>query len=456
MGNIIAAIAPSRLVESVQIRDFMGLRALLRTHEVADIAESLSQLETKDLLVLFRLLPRNRRVGIFSYLPFESQFELLMELPDRAVSILIDEMEADDRTKLLEDLPIEVRNQLLLKLSPEERSVAWKLLSYPEDSVGRLMTPEFLALDKQMTAAQALDYIRWTKTLPTDHLSNLFVTASDGRLLGEISLATLVLCDPPTEFVGNIMVNRFASLHPSENQEVAVDYFRKYDRTCLPVVEQNNTLVGIVTADDLFDVAEEEATEDIQQFAGHGALENSYFKTPILTMLKKRAGWLLFLFLGMLISGTILRNFEDTLERLTYLVIFLPVIISSGGNSGTQAASLIIRGIALNEMQSGDWRKVFGRELFTGLALGVILATVGFLRAYTWDYPIRVGLTVAITLIGVVTFGAVAGSMLPFFFKKIKLDPAVVSSPFIATLVDLTGIVIFIKVAVMVTNFFGV
>ncbi len=438
----------------LDIRDFKVLRQNFREQEIADLAEIFSELEVIDCIVLFRLVPRDRRSVLFSYLPFDRQEELIDELPDVVVTALLNNMEPDDRTRFLEELSFELRSKILLKLDPEERQVAWKLLSYPEDSVGRLMTPDFLSLRADMQVSEALAYIRWSSMLPPEYLHHLFVADMKGRLIGEVSLAELVVCDPPTEKVETVMSKSIVYLRPDQEDQEAVEIFRKYDRTYIPVVDNNKAIIGIVTADDLFDVAEEDATEDIQQFGGQGALEDSYFLTPILTMLRKRAGWLSFLFFGMLFTASALRHYELVLDQMEFLAIFLPLVISSGGNSGTQAASLIIRGMALNEFKLRDWFKILRREIVMGISLGSILATLGYLRAVAWGYEPYVGVILALTLLGVVTFGAVAGSMLPFVFKAMRMDPAVVSSPFITTIVDLSGIIIFINIAIMVLAYF--
>ena len=308
-----------------------------------------------------------------------------------------------------------------------------------------------------MTVSQAIESIRWGKSsLPVEYLNYLFVVGEEDYLVGEVSLAELVVCDPPTTVLKDIMRKSQVALQPTHDAEQAVETLRKYDRHHIPVVDETKTLVGIVTADDLFDVAEEEATEDIHQFGGQEALEDSYFHTPMITMLKKRAGWLAILFLGGFFSVAALESHEDALAKWSFLTVFLTMIISTGGNSGTQAASLIIRGLAINEMRLSDWWRVMLREIVMGLILGTFLGLVGFLRAYTTGLGLGVGLVVGFSVLGVVIVGVLLGSMLPFLFKKLNFDPAVVSSPFITTLVDATGILIFINVSIFVMKWWGV
>lgn len=440
---------------SLDYRDFKALRQLFKDNELADIAEVLAEIEISSCIVLYRLVPRSRRADLFAYIPFERQEELLEELPDVIVAALLNEMEPDSRTRLLEDLSVELRNKILLRLDPEERQVAWQLLSYPEDSVGRLMTPEVLALSGSMTVAQALDKIHWNTTLPTDYLSYLFVTGENGVLIGEVSLATLVVCDPRSKRIESIMKKNYVALEPEQEGSEAVEIFRKYDTHFIPVVDQERKLLGIVTSDDVFDVAEEEATEDIQQFGGHQALEDSYFQTPFWTMVRKRVSWLAVLFISGFITGEAIRSHEELLARWGFLMFFLTTINSTGGNSGTQTASLIIRGLAINEISLRDAWKVLRKELLIGMTLGLILSVIGAGRALTWGLGYKVALVVGSTVTLVVLIGVITGSMLPFLFRAIKLDPAVVSSPFISTIMDLTSVLLLFNIAGLVMKFFG-
>lgn len=443
------------ILSALDYRDFKFLRACFKDNELADIAEIFSELEISACISLFRLVPRSRRPDLFSYLEFERQEELLEEFPDVLIASLLNEMEPDNRTKLLEELSVEIRNKILLQLDPEERQVAWKLLSYPEDSVGRLMTPDFLALKHDMTVSQALDKIHWNTALPVDYLNYLFVTDHEGVLIGEVSLASLVVCDPRSMQINEIMKKNYVALDPLQEAEEAVEFFRKYDTNFIPVVDEKKKLLGIVTSDDVFDVAEEEATEDIQQFGGHSALEDSYFQTPFFTMVKKRAGWLAFLFVGGFISGEALRGYEDMIAKWSFLVLFLTTINSTGGNSGTQTASLIIRGLAINEISLKDAPRVFRRESLIGITLGFILAFIGGLRALSWNLGLAEAAVIATVVVLVVLIGVVAGSMLPFLFRAVKLDPAVVSSPFISTIMDLTSVILLFNIAKLIMGYFS-
>ncbi len=442
-----------KLIKLLELRDFKTLRKTFKEAEQADIGEFLSEAPLDICVALLRLVPRNRRSDLFSYIEEERQVELVEELPDEIVTSFVNEMEPDNRTKLLENVTTETRDQILQRLDPEEESIARQLLSYPEDSVGRLMTPDFLALDPYMTVAEALESIRWKTSIPPEFLHYLFVTNTKGELMGEVSLASLILSDPANLPISQVMKQTHVTLTPFQESGEAVELFRKYDRNYMPVVNDKGVLVGIVTADDVFDVAEEEATEDIQQFGGQAVLEYSYFQTPILTMVRKRVGWLAVLFLSGFLSGHAIRNYEDTFSQWSFLMFFLPMIIAAGGNSGTQSASLVIRGMALNEISTQDAWRVFCREMAVGLLLGLCLASIGYFLPSIWGLDPRIGIVISMSLVCVVIFGVLSGSMLPFLFRALKLDPAVVSSPFISTLVDLSGILILFNIFLLMMKF---
>jgi len=449
------ALTPHVVEDLLVSRNFKELRVLFKEKEDADLADTLCKLDIADCISALRLVPRDRRPNLFSDMEVERQQELIEELPDVMSSSLLNEMEPDNRTKLLEELSPDICDVILTKLNPREREIANQLLSYPEDSVGRLMTSDFLTLSESMDVSSALKSIHWSRALPEEFLHYFFVTGDDGILIGEASLASLVVCDPPSMAIRDMMKKSHVSLSPLDPQQRAVELFRKYDHLYIPVVDLNKKIIGIVTADDVFEVAEEEATEDIQQFGGHGALEDGYFQTPLFTMLRKRAGALAILFVSGFLTSEALRVYHDTLSQWGFLTFFIPLIIASGGNSGTQAASLIIRGLAINEFSLRDSMKVLYKEIPVGIILGLILAALWCVRAYFMDLSGPVTLTVSLSLILIVLFGVIAGSMLPFFFRAVKLDPAVVSSPFISTLVDVTGILIFLNLAILIFNYFG-
>ena len=431
--------------------EYKQIRALFRKVNSADISEVFGHLTVVESIILFRLVAKVRRSEVFGFLSIDRQKSMLDRLPDTVVVSLLNDLEPVGRTKLLEEIPNELSTRFLTMLSPGERKIAKQLLSYPEDSVGRLMNPEFVSVGIEISAASALDYIRWNAgTFPESLLNNIFVVDDSGHYIGHVPIVSLIAADPMSIGIDKILIRNQPGLSVKASEHEAVDFFRKYDQPYIPVVDESGVLLGIVESDDVFDVAEEEATEDIQQFGGQGALEDSYFQTPMLVLVRKRAGWLAVLFVGMMFTANALEFFDEEIKKWSYLVFFLPLIISSGGNSGSQAASLMIRGLAVREIKLRDWWVVLKRELIIGASLGLILGAMGFLRVLLSTSKQEVGLVVSLSLLGIVIFGAIIGAMLPFILKFMKLDPAVSSSPVIASLVDIVGIIIFFSIALRI------
>jgi magnesium transporter len=345
---------------------------------------------------------------------------------------------------------------LIRLLTPEERRVAQALLGYPEGSVGRLMTPDLIAVDPGWTVRETLDYIR-ENGQDSETLNVIYVVDDRGKLLDDVRIREFLL-RPLDKNVSDLMDETCVSLNVSDSQEDAVNVFRKYDRSVLPVVDSGGVLVGLVTIDDMLDVAEEEATEDIQKFGGMQAMEEPYMRIPLWRMVRKRATWLVVLFLGEMMTASAMGYYEGAIAKAVVLALFLPLIISSGGNSGSQASMLIIRAMALGEVSLCDWWRVMRKEVIAGLMLGCVLGTIGFLRVAIWaqfsnvygPHWILVAFTVGAALIGVVLWGSLSGSMLPFVLRRVGADPATSSAPFVATLVDVTGLVIYFSIALLI------
>lgn len=439
----------------LEARNFGDLRRLLATLAPPDAAELIAELDPEAEAVAFRRLPRELATQTFEYLPFETQEGLLSGLRDTHVAAILNDMSPDDRTALLEELPGKVTRRLINLLSPEERRVATELLGYPEESVGRLMTPDYIRIKRDWTIARVLAHVR-EYGRKSETLNMVYVTAPGGRLLDDIGIHE-VLLTPPAALVSSLMDYQFIALRVSDDQEQAVALFRRTDRTALPVVDSEGVLVGIVTLDDVLDVAEEEATEDIQRLGGSEALGEPYLTISVFKMVRKRAGWLTLLFFGQMLTATVTGAFEDQLAQALVLVLFIPLIISSGGNSGSQAATLVIRAMTLGEVRLRDWWRVMRREIVSGLVIGGFLGGLGFLRiavgewlngAYGPYWPL-VGLTIGFSLVGVVLWGSLSGSLLPFLLKRLGIDPATSSAPFVATLVDVTGLIIYFGVAAL-------
>lgn len=445
--------------ELIEARNFTALREALADLPAAEIADVFADLPPERVAVIFRILPREKATDVFEYLPVELQESLLRALGQEQVAAVLNEMDPDDRTALLEEMPGELAQRLINLLSPEERRTAVKLLGYPEESIGRRMTPDYVAVRKDWTVADVFAHLRQVGR-DKETLNTIFVADERGRLLDDFRLRDLVLADPNAT-VADLMDGHYVFLRANDDQEQAVGAFKKYDRTALPVVDSSNVLVGIVTVDDVLDVAEQEETEDVHKMAAVRALEEPYLDVTAWTMVRKRIPWLFLLFCGEMLTITAMHKFESTLERVVILAAFIPLIISSGGNSGSQAASLVIRALALGELTLRDWWRVMRRELLSGLMFGSALGVSAFLVAYIFGI-IRarsgqgdaqelalIAFVVGTALVGVVLFGTLAGSMLPILMKRIGLDPAVSSTPFVATLVDVTGILIYFATAIL-------
>jgi magnesium transporter len=446
----------------IEARDFGALREVFREWPPADVAEVILDLPENDQVIIFRVLPHALAADVFEYLDFDAQQQLLRAMAHEQVGAILNEMSPDDRTALLEEMPSAAARQLIRLLTPEERRVATALLGYPENSVGRLMTPDFIAVKEDWTVQQVLDYVR-EHGQDSETLNVIYVVDDRGKLIDDIRMREFLL-KPVTSSVRDLMQKTFVALNVTDSQQDALNVFRKYDRTALPVVDSSDVLVGIITIDDMLDVAEQEATEDIQKFGGMEALEEPYMRIPLWRMVRKRAGWLVILFLGEMLTATAMASYQEELAKALVLALFLPLIVSSGGNSGSQASTLMIRAMALGEVSLRDWWRVMSREVQAGLSLGAILGTIGVLRVSAWaiigeqyfhrqpygpHWPL-VAFTVGIALVGVVLWGTLSGSMLPFLLRRVGADPATSSAPFVATLVDVTGLIIYFSIALVI------
>ena len=441
----------------IEERNFTALRELFSEMPPADVAEIILDLPENEQVIIFRILPHALAADVFEYIDVDAQQQLLRAMAHEQCVAILNEMSPDDRTALLEELPSAAARQLIRLLTPEERRVAQALLGYPEGSIGRLMTPDLISVDAGWTVREVLDYIR-EHGRDSETLNVIYVVGDRGKLIDDIRMREFLL-KPLDNKVSDLMDENFIALNVTDSQEEAVNVFRRYDRTALPVVDSNGVLVGVVTIDDMLDVAEEEATEDIQKLGGMEALDEPYTTIPFLRMVKKRATWLILLFLGEMLTATAMQGYNGEIEKAAILAMFLPLIISSGGNSGSQATTLVIRAMALGELRLRDWFRVVRKELISGLSLGLILGTIGFFRITLWQYlhifdyghyHWLVALTVGAALIGVVMWGTISGAMLPFLLRRLGLDPATSSAPFVATLVDVTGLVIYFNVALLI------
>lgn len=451
-----SAALKAEITSLLWTRDSAGLKQRLARWLPSDLAPVIADLPVEQLAQLFRLTSRDLAAATFPYMAGEAQHRLLKIMTPEQSAALLNALPHDDRTAFLDDLPLEHAMQVLSLLSPDERQVAQSLLAYPEHSVGRMMTLDYVAVRPEWTVQEALDFIRHNG-YDRETLNVVYVVDEHGRLVDDVRVRRFLLgaIDRP---VRELLDGNFAALSPNDDRETALAVFRKYDRVALPVVDDGKKLIGIVTVDDMLDVADEEATEDIQKLGGSEAFDEPYTTTPLHRMIRKRASWLVVLLLGEMFTASAMSFFEHEIAKAVVLALFIPLVISAGGNSGSQAATLIIRALALGEFKLRDWWRVMRRELVAGTVLGVILGFIGFLRIALWsvftpiygEHSLLVALTVGIALVGVVLWGSLVGSMFPLLLKRLGLDPAASSAPFVATLVDVTGIVIYFSVAFVI------
>lgn len=425
----------------------------------ADIAEAISEMKKKERNLAFLKLSPDLKVEVFSLLDINIQEEIVRSMTQEDYAEVLNNLEPDDRTELLEDFPDELIKYSINLLNDKEKQIALNLIGYKEDSIARLMTPLYIQTKATNTVKQVLQHIKvYGKKAET--LNYIYVVDDHNRLIDDLKLGELVLADEDT-LISDLIDNSFASITSTTKTEDAFDIFEKYDRSALPIITESGVLVGIVTFDDILDAIKDRDTEDIQKFGGMEELDLSYTQTPLFELVRKRAGWLIILFLGEMLTASAMGHFEDEIEKAVVLALFVPLIISSGGNSGSQAASLIIRAMALGELKLSDWWYVMRKELASGVMLGGILGTIGFIRIFIWqeaniyDYGehwILIALSVSISLLFIVLWGTLSGSLIPFILRKFGMDPATASAPFVATLVDVSGLIIYFSIAAMLLS----
>ena len=439
--------------EAIASEDKLVIQDFLNNQNISDVADLIYDNEEYETQIISHL-SIHRAASVFKILDLAEQKTIIKDLPPFKSAELLNELPADDRVAFLEELPTGTVRELIKTLDPEERKVTLKLLGYPENSVGRLMTPEYVYVYEYNTVREVIETIRRFGT-NSETVDVIYVINYKGELLDDLRIRDIILASPDVK-VSEVMDGRFIALNANDDQEKANEVFKMNNRVALAVTDDNNILLGIVTIDDVLWIASEEFTEDIQKIGGTEALEEPYLDISIPKLVKKRVGWLVILLLGEMLTATAMQYFEAEIETATVLALFIPLIMSSGGNSGSQASTLIIQAMALGELTIADWWKVMRREIISGFFLGLILGAIGFLRIFLWQqlhiydygaYWQLVGYTVAISLMGIVLWGSLMGSMLPILLKRLKLDPAASSAPFVATLVDVTGIVIYFSVA---------
>ncbi|MFM2359281.1 MAG: magnesium transporter [Bacteroidota bacterium] len=444
-----------RFEELIAIEDKLQIKEFLNNQNISDVMNLIYENEEYECQIIGHL-SMHRAASVFKILELPTQKRIIKGLSAFTTAELLNELPADDRTAFLSELPSNAVRELVKTLNPEERKITLSLLGYPEGSVGRLMTPDYVYVYENNTVAEVFDTIRkYAKNSET--IDVIYVINKQGELIDDIRIKEFLLASPEAK-VNELMDARFIALHAEDDQEVANEAFKMNNRVALPVVSRSNKLLGIVTIDDVLWVANEEFSEDMQKMGGTEALDEPYLEVPLVKLFKKRIVWLIVLFLGEMITASVMNYFEGEIQKAVVLALFIPLIISSGGNTGSQASTLIIQAMAVGELTIKNWWRVMRREIIQGLMLGTALGIIGFSRVFVWGKLVpglyshhewEVGLTVGFSLLGVVLWGTLTGSMLPLILKRAGADPAVSSAPFVATLVDVTGLVIYFSVALI-------
>ena len=446
------------LLELLEAKDYRQVRNALAILEPADVADLIESLDIEAASIAFRILPREMASDVFAELEQPAQESLLDALGDERSLRIIEALEPDDRAAVLDELPVEVAKPLIARLSPKNRKITQGILGYDPETVGRLMTPDYVRVRKEWTVAHAMEHIRlYGQDAETVHW--VYVIAPDGTLIDDLHIRNLLLSEPEL-LIADIMDDQFVTLNATDDREEAVRAMARYNRTALPVVDSLGLLVGIVTADDIADVAEEEFTEDIQKLGGMEALDSPYTSTSVKDMVRKRGVWLIGLFVLQLLSIGVMGFFDEQLSKAVVLAVFVPLIIASGGNTGTQAASLLVRAIAVEDVHIGLWWRIMRKEILTGILLGAVLGVMGVLTvhlismsgfSYT-PHASELGITVGAAVFLIVIWGTLIGSMLPLILHRLGMDPAASSAPLVATLMDVSGLTIYFAIAIVVLS----
>ena len=434
------------ILELLESKQYTVLRQRLSEMNEADVAAILEELEEQEMLKIFRILPKDIAADVFSYMEVDSQQYIITSLSEQDAAGIIDNLMADDATDLLEEMPASIVKRLLAAASPETRRDINHLLRYPEDSAGSIMTVEFVDLKENLTVEQAIQRIR-NVGVDSETINICYVLDSRRTLLGTVALRYLLLSQPD-EIIGDIMHENVISLTTLMDQEEVVRQFKKYDFTSMPVVDNENRLVGIITVDDVVDIMEQEAQEDIELMAAIVPSDKPYMRMGVVEIWKTRIPWLLLLMISATFSGMIISSFEEALSVYVILTSFIPMLMGTGGNAGGQASTTIIRGLSLNEVEYEDIPKVMFKELSVAALCGITLAVVNFIKLMLFDrVGLLVALVVSITLLVVVVIAKLVGCSLPILAKRIGFDPAVMASPFITTIVDVISLLVYFEIA---------
>ena len=452
-------ISLNEIRKKIMSGDIASLLHISRESNIhpSEVAKLFNELPLDSAIHAFQSFPPKKQIIVFSYLDILLQKKLLRSLGKEKAAYILNKLSSDDRLSLINSYKGVERSHILELLEDKQKISTHDMLGYPKTSVARLVNTEFATISEGMTIDKANEHLR-NNHVDSETANVIYVVDKDGKLIDDIPVRRLVL-NPPGKYVSEIMDGYCVKLDIDDSAEEAIDKFREYDRTVLPVTNSDNLLLGVVTIDDVMDVQEQRDTKEMQKFGGVESLDYPYVKTPIFSLIKKRAVWLVILFLGEMLTATAMGHFEKEIATAVVLSLFIPLIISSGGNSGSQAATLIIRAMAVKELGIRDWWYVMKREIFSGLALGFVLGVIGFIRISTWQYFhwydygthwLLLAGTIFFSLIGIVMWGTICGSMIPIILKKCKQDPAASSAPFVATLVDVTGLIIYFSIAAII------
>jgi magnesium transporter len=435
------------IIELIASHSWNDLKNVLDTWPAPEVADLLLDIDQSDRVVLFRILPRDLSADVFTYFEYDERDDLLRDMTNQETRILLSELDPDDRTELLAELPSKATRRMLNLLSPDDLQEARQLLGYPEDSIGRLMTPDFVAVHPEWTVGKTLEQIRkFGKDSET--INRIYIIDKKGKLLDDIMLRYIILSNADV-LISDLMDYNVVSVSAFDDQEEAVRSMDRYDISAMPVVDSEEQLVGIVTFDDVFDVQAEEATEDFQKTSAINPVDQSYMSAGIIKLWWKRIPWLFVLLVANSITAAFMANFEDALQTQLALIYFIPLLIGTAGNSGTQSATLIIRSLALGSVQMKDWWRVMQKELSVGILLGLILGVFTFIGGYYHQAGgVDLAIVVSLSIVVMILWANIIGSILPLLIEKIKLDPAVISSPLIATLIDVTGLLIYFNIAI--------
>lgn len=438
----------------IEVGDIQRLQDFLDNLNISEVEDLIDELPEHAPLLIDTLSVK-RAVNVFRILDVPTQERIIKKLPGEKISEIINGLPPDDRTAFFGEIKNkDLLRRLIALLTPDDRKEVLTLLSYPEDSIGRLMTPDFVAINKHYTVRQTLDYIRQNGK-NSETIDVIYVLDDNGILIDDLRIRELLIADPQTS-VSDLIDGRLIYLRANAPVEEGIQIFKMNNRVALPVIDTDGILLGIVTIDDILWVADEEYAEDMQRMGGTAALDEPYLDLPVYKLIWKRAGWLIVLFIGELLTASVMQYYEEQLAQVIVLAMFLPLMISSGGNSGSQASTLVIQAMATGEVKLKHWWQVFRREIISGLSLGIILGTIGFFRIYIWhlifpdlygEHWVMVGSTVSLALVGIVLWGSLIGSMLPFILRRLGADPATSSAPFVATIVDVTGLIIYLTIA---------